>query len=80
MRTFNGLLCALKIDDLEELVILLDSAADNLGGAVDIVGPYSDEIISAELGFKWCVVQDAISVLLEKAQAALSDRTDGMEG
>ena len=79
MRTFNGLLGVLTLEQLTDLVELLDKADDCLCGAVDIVGPYSGEIILAEIGFNWIVVQDAVSVLLEKAQAALSARTDGME-
>lgn len=79
MRTFKGLLGVLALEQLTDLVELLDKADDCLCGVVDIVGPYSDEIISAEIGFSWIVVQDAVSVLLEKAQSELSDRTDWME-
>lgn len=80
MRTFNGLLHALDLEQLTELVELWDKADDCLGGAVDIVGPYADEILKAETGIKWGAIHGAITSLAETAQAALSDRTDGMGG
>lgn len=80
MRTFNGLLSVLTLEQLTDLVELLDKADDCLGGAVDIVGPYSDEILTGETGIKWAAIHGAISTLAETAQAALSDRADGMGG
>lgn len=80
MRTFNGLLGVLTLEHLTDLVELLDKADDCLGGAVDICGPYSGEILSKELGQDWGRLQDAIATLAETAQAALSARTDGMGG
>ena len=80
MRTFSGLLSVLTLEQLTDLVEVLDKADDCLGGAVDIVGPYADEILTGETGIKWAAIHGAISTLVEAAKGALSDRTDGMGG